>query len=438
MESASVEELCIRARRAGQVMQTASGKMKDAALKGVRDALERQRSVIEEANRRDKEYANSKDLSMTLVKRLDLEGPKFDQMLENVESVMRLPDPVGTVMMARKLLDGLDLYRVTCPIGVINVIFEARPEAAVQIASLCIKSGNALLLKGGKEASNSNAALVECIRDGIESAGLPRDTVSLISSRDQIAEVLKMDRYVDLVIPRGSNELVRYITDNTRIPVLGHADGICAVYVDKDADVDKAAKIVVDSKSQYVSVCNAAETLLVNRSVMEKQLPVIGKALAEAGVTMRADAETLPFLPADKTKSANDEDYDSEFLDYIIAVKAVDSVDEAIAHINAHGSHHTDCIVTENKQTAEKFLAGVDSANVYHNASTRFADGFRYGFGAEVGVSTCRTHSRGPVGVEGLLIYKYRLYGNGHTVGAMVKDGIPFLHKDIDPALPQP
>ncbi|KAJ8902365.1 hypothetical protein NDN08_006772 [Rhodosorus marinus] len=429
----SVLEICKRGRAAAQRMQTASSELKNAALAEIGKVLESRKGDIEAANAADKSYAEEKKLSNTLQKRLDVTGPKFDQMILNTEGVAKIEDPVGKVKMATELSDGLELYRMTCPIGVICVIFEARPEAGVQISSLCIKSGNALLLKGGKEAANSNEVLVNCVREGLEAVGLPKDAVQLVSTRDQINELLSMDQYVDLIIPRGGNALVKYITDNTRVPVLGHADGICAVYVDKDADVEKACNLVVDSKAQYVSVCNAAETLLVQRSALSTHLAPIVKSLSDAGVSIKADPESLALIDSKNVTAAGAEDFVTEFLDYVIALKVVESVDEAISHINAHGSHHTDLIVTENTSTAERFLAGIDSANVYHNASTRFADGFRYGFGAEVGVSTTRTHSRGPVGVDGLLIYKYRLYGNGHTVGGMAKANTPFTHKPIEP-----
>ncbi len=308
------------------------------------------------------------------------------------------------------------MYRVSCPIGVLCIIFESRPEAAVQISSLAIKSANAVILKGGKEALESNKALVGCFQRGLKKAGLPEDAVQLVSTREDIAALLKLDQYIDLVIPRGSNALVKGVMESTKIPVMGHADGICACYVDKSADLAKAVRVVVDSKTQYVAACNTTETLLIHESIVETALPVLGKALAEAGVKMHADADLVPYLPAENTVAATDADFRTEYLGLEIAIKAVSSVEAAIEHINTHGSHHTDCIVTEDGAAAELFLEGVGSAGCYHNCSTRFADGFRYGFGAEVGVSTNRIHARGPVGLEGLVTYKYRMHGDGHIV----------------------
>jgi glutamate-5-semialdehyde dehydrogenase len=294
-------------------------------------------------------------------------------------------------------------------------------------------------LKGGMEGEHSNTAIVATIRKALRSVAFPEDAVQLVATRDQVRELLAQDKYVDLIIPRGSNELVRYITQNTRIPVMGHADGICAVYVDGAADPAKAARIVVDSKAQYPAVCNAAETLLVDRAALQL-LPDIARALAAAGVKILADPAALTALrdavyeaPAGlEVASAGPEDFDTEFLDLVMAVKIVDGVEEAVAHINAHGSGHTDCIVTEDKMVASRFLAAVDSAGVFHNASTRFADGFRFGFGAEVGVSTHRTHARGPVGLEGLMIYKYKMFGSGHVVAPYADGEREFMHKDID------
>merc|ERR1712032_1170767 len=324
----------------------------------------------------------------------------------------------GAVTYANRVAEGLDLYRVSCPIGVVLIIFEARPDAAVQIAALAMKSGNALLLKGGKEAQRSNAALVAAMASALCEVGLPEACIQGVDTRTEVAELLKLDSYIDLVIPRGSNALVRSIKDASRIPVLGHADGICSVYVDEHADVEKGVKICVDSKTQYSAACNAMETLLVHDKIKDVFLPRLVEGLsAHEGTQFRADSACAPLLPADRTKAATEGDFDEEFLCLTMAVRAVPSVDAAIEHINQHGSHHTDTIVTEDRSVAEAFLRRVDSSGVFHNASTRFADGFRFGFGAEVGISTNRVHARGPVGLEGLVIYKYRLYGDGHTVG---------------------
>ena len=305
------------------------------------------------------------------------------------------------------------LVRQTCPIGVIGVIFEARPDALVQISTLCLKSGNCAILKGGSETMNTNKALFTIIHDAAVEAGLPELCLYQVEARSEITELLDCDQSVDLLIPRGSNAFVRYIMDNTRIPVMGHADGICHVYVDGAADIAKATRIVVDAKTQYVAVCNAAETLLIDRANAEEAVPALVGALQDAGVEVRGTDEVRALADCEP---ATDEDWDTEYLALTISVKLVDGVDEAIEHINAHGSHHTDAIVTEDAGVADRFMQLVDSADVYWNCSTRFADGFRYGFGAEVGISTSKLHARGPVGLDGLVTYKYRLSGNGHIV----------------------
>jgi glutamate-5-semialdehyde dehydrogenase len=434
-----------RARRAALDLAPLDTAIKNQALEAVRAALIERRAEITGANRRDKADAaievDAGRLSSSLFKRLDLEDSKFDAVLAGVDDVRRLPDPIGQVTLATRLDEGLDLYRVTCPLGVIGVIFEARPDAAVQIAVLALKSANAVILKGGTEARRTNAALVEAIREGL--ARVPRfpvDAVQLLTSRDEVEQLLTEDECVDLIIPRGSNELVRSIQSKTRIPVLGHADGICAIYVDRAANPDRAVRVVVDAKTQYPAVCNATETLLIHAGVLDSCWPRIAAALLAARVEIRAD-ERARARVADAI-AVRPEDFDTEFLDLTIAVKTVDDLDAAIEHINEHGSHHTDAIVTEDAAAAERFLSRVDSAGVFHNASTRFADGYRYGFGAEVGVSTNKTHARGPVGLDGLVIYKYRLYGHGHVVadyspradaGAPVRS---WMHRPIERRLP--
>lgn len=436
-----VEKIAKRARVAARAAQVTSTAVRNGALASLHSRMVMDRAKLLEANERDKEAARAAlsdgSISSSLFKRLDLSGNKFDAALTGVKSVEKLADPVGAVSLARRIDDGLDLFRVACPIGVVAVIFEARPEAAVQIASLAIKSGNAVILKGGKEGEHSNAAIVDTIRGALRDACFPVDAVQLVATRDQVRELLDQDSYVDLIIPRGSNALVSYITNNTRIPVMGHADGICSVYIGAQADLRKAIDIAVDSKTQYPAVCNAAETLLIDRASLHL-LPDIGGALMEAGVELRADPEAKDALEArgvsPKVIPAMSEDFQTEFLDLKMAVKVVSCVNEAIKHINTHGSGHTDCIVTEDSVTASVFMAGVDSAGVYHNASTRFADGFKLGFGAEVGVSTHRTHARGPVGLEGLMIYKYKLLGTGQTVAPYADGSKSFIHEDIDPA----
>ena len=430
-----VEAVARRARAAALQLAALSAEPKNAALEAVGRKLQERREEILEANRADKADCEAEvasgSLSAALFKRLDLEGGKFEAMLAGVVDVARLPDPVGRVTLATRLDDGLELYRVSCPLGVIGVIFEARPEAAVQIASLALKSSNAVILKGGREASRTNEALVEAIREALgEVDGVSPDAVQLVSTREEVREMLDLDRWIDLIIPRGSNELVQSIQEATRIPVLGHADGICSVYLDRDADLEKAVAVSVDAKTHYPAACNACETLLVHRDRLDDLLPAVGAALVEAGVELRADEEASTRLQA---SSATAEDYDTEFLDKVLAVKTVSSLQEAVEHINSHGSHHTDAIVTEDADAAEYFLSRVDSAGVFHNASTRFADGFRFGLGAEVGISTNKTHARGPVGLEGLVIYKYRLYGAGHVAADYDPGGRKFLHEGVEP-----
>jgi len=432
----SVETIARRARAAALQLAALFTETKNAALEAVGSKLEKRREDILEANRADKAdceaEVESGSLSGALFKRLDLEGSKFDSMLAGVGDVARLPDPVGQVTLATRLDEGLDLYRVSCPLGVIGVIFEARPEAAVQIAALALKSSNAVILKGGREASRTNATLVSVIQEALgEVDGVSPDAVQLVSTREEVREMLDLDRWIDLIIPRGSNELVQSIQEATRIPVLGHADGICSVYIDRDADERKAVAVSVDAKTHYPAACNACETLLVHRERLGDLLPVLGAALREAGVEIRADEEAASHLEA--AIAAAPEDYDTEFLDRILAVRTVASLEEAVEHINSHGSHHTDAIVTEDVAAAEYFLSRVDSAGVFHNASTRFADGFRFGLGAEVGISTNKTHARGPVGLEGLVIYKYRLYGSGHAAADYDPGAGEFLHDEIEP-----
>lgn len=441
--ASTVEAVARRARIASRAMLSLSAKQKDHALQAIHDHLLNEKEKILEANEIDKTLAkerlNKGELSSSLFRRLELGGKKFDAMLKGVLSVSSLPDPVGHCSLSREMDKGLQLFRVACPIGVIAVIFEARPEAAVQISSLAVKSANAVILKGGKEAEHSNAKLVSAIRAALKSQQFPEDAVQLVATREEVRHLLDQSKYVDLIIPRGSNSLVRYITDNTRIPVMGHADGICAVYVDKTADKSRAASIVVDSKAQYPAVCNAAETLLVHEAALQTVLPTIGEALAKAQVELRCDDASFAVLSNVSgliVQHASDDDYETEFLELKMAVKVVKNVDEAIMHINEHGSGHTDCIVTEDPEAAKRFLDMVDSAGVYHNASTRFADGFRLGFGAEVGVSTHRTHARGPVGLEGLMIYKYKIIGQGHIVAPYVDGEKQFTHIDTPDVRP--
>lgn len=417
---ADIKKLAAKAKESSLALANAKTADKNKALKDIAASIIKNMSVILKENGADvKEARKAVDagkMSTALLKRLMLDEEKVRGMAEGVLSVAKLPDPVGRVTARTEMDKGLVLDKVTCPIGVIGAIFESRPDAVVQIASLCLKSGNAVLLKGGAEAIRSNRILVKIMDDAARASGkMPDGWASLIETRAQVNEVLSMDAYIDLLVPRGSNEFVKYIQANTRIPVLGHADGICHVYVDKDADVALAATVALDSKIQYPAACNAAETLLVHRKVAPKFLPIMIETFRKAGVEIRACAETRK-ISGEKLKAAKEADWRTEYLDNVISIKIVESADEAVAHINKYGSGHTDSIITTSAKTAEKFLAEVKSACAFHNASTRFADGFRFGLGAEIGISTNRTHARGPVGLEGLVIYKYMLRGSGNIV----------------------
>ncbi len=404
---------------------------KNQALRAIAQALQEQRSAIIAANQADLAQAEKDHLAAPLLKRLKFDEAKINDVCSGIASLIQLPDPVGQTLDAKELDTGLELYRVSCPIGVIGVIFESRPDALVQISTLCLKSGNAVLLKGGSEAAKTNKILTDIIAAATANTGLPQGWIQLMQTREDVAEMLTLDDCIDLIIPRGSNAFVKHIMDNTHIPVLGHADGICHVYVDGDADIDMAVRIVKDSKCQYVAVCNAAETLLVDQAIAPRALPLIQTALADTSTEIRGCDRTRAILP--DVKAATDADWDTEYLDYILSIKVVDGLTEAIDFINAHGSGHTDAIVTSDKNKASTFMNLVDAGNVFWNCSTRFSDGFRYGLGAEVGISTNKIHARGPVGLEGLMIYKWKLVGQGQIVadytGSQAKT---FTHKCLD------
>ncbi|MBN2313777.1 MAG: glutamate-5-semialdehyde dehydrogenase [Sedimentisphaerales bacterium] len=425
----NIKEIAVIAKSASIRLAAVKTDVKNRALNEIARAIRQRSDDIISANQQDLSAAEKEHLPMPLLKRLKFDEGKITQVIAGIESLITLDDPVGQTLSAIELDAGLELYKVSCPIGVIGVVFESRPDALVQISTLCLKSGNAVLLKGGSEAAQTNRILTEIIAEASETAGLPRGWIQLLQTRQDVAEMLAQDDYIDLVIPRGSNEFVRYIMNNTNIPVLGHADGICHVYVNADADVNMAVDITVDSKCQYVAVCNAAETLLVDSGIAESFLPKVKIALEEKNVELRGCEKTAAIIDV---KPATEEDWSTEYLDYILSIKIVDGLDEAIEHINRYGSGHTDAILTSDKDKAERFMALVDSGNVFWNCSTRFSDGFRYGLGAEVGISTNKIHARGPVGLEGLLIYKWKLLGAGQTVadysGPDVKT---FTHRKI-------
>ncbi len=429
MSVETIRTMSQSARRAGLLLSSSSLEQRNAALLSVADAIQAHLPEIFEANELDMQAAASEKLTAPLLSRLRFSESKAQRVIDGLTALAKLPDPLGRVLYANELAEGLTLYRTTCPIGVLGVIFESRPDALVQISSLCLKSGNALLLKGGREAMRTNQALHSAILEGTRKAGIPEGWCHLLQTREDVSEMLKQDDCLDLIIPRGSKEFVRYIMNNSNIPVLGHADGICHVYVDKGADLDMALKVVLDSKAYRFPVCNAAETLLVHRDCISDFLPVAAVALKTKNVEIRGDETTFGLI---ECKAATEEDWSTEYLDGILSVKVVDSLDEAIDHINRYGSGHTDSIISRDAAAIERFMALVDSADVFANCSTQLADGFMFGLGAEVGIATGKLHARGPMGLEGLCTYKYKLYGKGHTL-ADINDGkTPLIHKRLD------
>lgn len=423
----TMEQAARSAREASRRLRTMPAELRDEALRRIAGEIQDSRSEIQAANARDLEDAHAEGISQPLISRLSLSDAKMETIDASLREVAAAPDPLNQVQVARQLDDGLTLTRVTVPIGVLGVIFESRPDALVQIVSLCLKSGNAAILKGGSEAAESNQALFDCIQAALIStdAGFA-GALYLATTRDQVDDLLHLDELVDLIIPRGSPELVRSIQDRTHIAVLGHADGICHVYVDSNADLQQAVAIITDAKTEYPAVCNAAETVLVHADVAVRLLPRLQAALPN--VELRGDARVQELIDVPAATAA---DWDTEYLDLILSIKVVKDLQEAIAFINLHGSAHTDAIVTTDWSAAEAFFAQVDSSSVLCNCSTRFADGFRFGLGAEVGISTTRIHARGPVGIEGLTTHAYRLQGEGHVVADYTSGARSFHHRDL-------
>lgn len=416
-------------REAARKLAVLSSEAKNEALEAIAFALEIDATNILAANAADCKAAEIEGITKSLYNRLKLDEMKLKAAIAGVRDVAKLPDPVGKIQIHRELDEGLILKRVTCPLGVLGVIFEARPDALIQITSLAIKSGNGVILKGGKEAARSCEALIKAIYRGLEKTAVSPEAVQLLTTREETIELLRLDEYINLIIPRGSNSFVRFVQENTRIPVLGHAEGICHIYIDKAADINKAIAIVTDAKTQYPAACNAVETLLVHSEIAPRFLPLIAEALAAHNVELRADERGRKIISANV---ATEEDWATEYSDLILAIKIVDSLEEAIAHITTYGSKHTEAIVTEDNTVATIFLEQIDAASVFHNCSTRFADGFRYGFGAEVGISTQKMPPRGPVGLEGLVTYKYQVTGNGHIVATYSgKNAKSFTHRDL-------
>ena len=432
----SVPLIAHRARAASRELPKLSLKQRNDVLLAAAKAIEQNAKRILEANAADCRTAEpavkSGKMSAAMFARLRVKESGVAQMAAQIREVARMDDPLGRTLASTELDKGLVLHRESCPIGVVGVIFESRPDVVPQLASLALKSGNAVILKGGSEAAQTNEALVSIWRDCLKRfPAVPLDSISLLESRAAVLELLAMDHDVDLIIPRGSYELVRFIMEHSRIPVLGHGEGICHVYVERTADLQKAVEIAYDAKVQYPAVCNAVETLLVDEAIAAKFLRRVAPRLKEAGVEIRGCAKTMALLPKAGVVPATEQDWRTEYGDLIVSIKVVKDIDEAIEHVNRYGSHHTDAIVSEDAAAAKKFLNEVDSAGVFHNASTRFADGFRYGFGAEVGISTNKLHARGPMGLEGLTTYKYKLHGSGQTVAPYAKGEKKFKHRRL-------
>lgn len=433
MEKLTMSQRGRIAKQAGIALSATDTDTRNGALAAIAKALDRRRAEIIAANTRDYERSVSENLAAPLLKRLTFDDHKIDDVIDGIRSLMALTDPLGATRLATELDEGLELYKVTCPIGVIGIIFESRPDAFVQISTLCLKSGNAVLLKGGREALETNRILCEIISEATKAAGIPEGWIQNLESRDDVNAMLALDEYIDLIIPRGSNSFVKYIMDHSNIPVMGHSDGICHVYVDKAADIDKAVKITVDAKTQYVAACNAAETLLVHRDIAEAFLPALKTAMDEKQVRLKGDAAVQNIIAVE---TADETDWATEYLDYTLSIRIVDSLETAIDHINTYGSGHTDVILTEDAAAAKTFTTLVDSAGVFWNCSSRFSDGFRFGFGAEVGISTSKLHARGPVGLEGLLSYKYKLIGHGDIVADYAEGKKTFTHVPLDKDCP--
>ncbi|WP_324823144.1 glutamate-5-semialdehyde dehydrogenase [Sinanaerobacter sp. ZZT-01] len=401
---------------------------RNEALKAISEKLWENRLKIQIANELDLKNAEKNQIPAPILKRLKFDEQKLQDVLSGIDSLISLSDPLFQTLLERELDENLTLQKITCPIGVIGVIFESRPDALVQIAALCLKSGNCAILKGGSEAAHTNRILFELIHEAGVASNIPNGFLTLIENRAEIQDLLKCNESIDLLIPRGSNSFVQYIMENTKIPVMGHADGVCHIFVDQDADFEKALPIILDAKTQYVVACNTVETLLIHESIAKEFLPQLQNMLEKNKVSLIGCEKTRAML---SLKNNADPNFRTEYSDYVISVKIVSGLDAAIAHINYYGSHHTDCILTEDSKTAERFMLLVDSAGVYQNCSTRFADGFRYGFGAEVGISTGKLHARGPVGLDGLVTYKYKLFGNGQIVSDYAQGQKSFHFKDI-------
>lgn len=429
----NVTERAARAKAASYVLAALPPESKDRALNAMACALRVHADEILQANQRDlqesQKAVEAGTLKTSLFERLKLTREKLETVIRGVEELVELPDPVGKILSATELDEGLNLYKVSCPLGLIGVIFESRPDVLPQIAALAVKSGNAVVLKGGHESVHTNDALVAVLQQALSTVpGYPTEALQLLHTREESAEMLGLDQYFDLIIPRGGNALVSYVKANTKIPVLGHADGVCHIFVSRTADLQLAKQVCVDAKTQYPAACNSVETLLLDAHWPLANQKALLAELVKQGVTLYGGADVATLAPVAGAVA----DWHTEYGEKKLSVKLVQHVLEVVEHINRYGSHHTDAILSADHDETQIFMDLVDSAGVYHNASTRFADGYRYGFGAEVGISTGKTHARGPVGLEGLTIYKYKLYGNGQVVADYVgPDARPFTHKKL-------
>ena len=426
------------ARQAQRKLALLSDEKRRAALLAIADALEENAQRILAANAKDcaaaEKLLSTGAMTQALFSRLRIKPSGIGEMAARVREVANLSDPLGKRLAVTELDQGLVLYKESCPLGVIAVVFESRPDVVPQVASLALKSGNAVMLKGGAEAANSNESIVTIWREALRRfPDIPQESVALLQSRSDVMELLRLENQVDLLIPRGSKEFVAFMEKNSRIPVLGHGEGICHVFVDRAADLNKAVSITLDSKVQYPAACNSVETLLVHKDIAATFLPRVVAELRKAKVEVRGCPRVLATLPEANLLAATEKDWSTEYSDLILSVKIVDSLEQALEHIHQYGSKHTECIVTEDQGAAERFLQEVDAAGVFHNTSTRFADGYRYGFGAEVGISNGKLHARGPMGIEGLTTYKYKLRGNGHIVAEYSSGVRHFKHKSLGP-----
>ncbi|MBP1149712.1 glutamate-5-semialdehyde dehydrogenase [Methylocaldum sp. RMAD-M] len=403
-----------QAREAARSMSRAETAAKNSALLAIADTLQSNAQLLMAENHKDLEAGRHRGLDGAMLDRLDLTEKRIDAMAQGLREVAALSDPVGEITGLTYRPSGIQVGRMRVPLGVIGIIYESRPNVTADAAALCLKSGNACILRGGSEAIHSNKAIADCIRDGLEQAGLPRDAVQLIETTDRAAvgELIRMERHVDVIVPRGGKSLIERITEESRIPVIKHLDGICHVYIDDRCDFDKAIKIALNAKTQRFGVCNAMETLLIAAPIAPVLLPDLAHLFREKGVELRGCPRTVQILP--DCTPATAEDWDTEYLAPILSIRVVEGLDEALDHINRHGSQHTDAIVTEDYTRARRFLREVDSSSVMVNASTRFADGYEYGLGAEIGISTDKLHARGPVGLEGLTTQKFIVLGDGH------------------------